>query len=314
MKTFKNVFFTVILILSVVEAQAQVTIGSDADPTSTLDVRGSFSAAVNQSLITAASINISDDDYFVSWNGTGTTSRTGSATLPQLKAGVNAFKGRVYHIKNTCVSDTLVLKTYGSEKIDEKGGAANAVNSLKIFPGEAISIINNGNTSGVSWEVIGHMNSIPSIELPGAVSKVLSAMGTSMVTIADGITADLPGVSQTFTLDQPCVLLITYSALPLPDAGGKPVQGTIDLIIDGNKEISSYYSANDAPANLVKLGNYSTSQTVISLGAGTHTIKLQAKSWYNATVFNRDPSGYSGALASDTDAMKARLTIIVFNK
>ncbi|NML69045.1 hypothetical protein HHL23_04465 [Chryseobacterium sp. RP-3-3] len=41
-------------------------------------------------------------------------------------------------------------------------------------------------------------------------------------------------------------VLITYSALALPNAAGAPVQGSINLIVDGVKTISSYYASMDA--------------------------------------------------------------------
>ncbi|NML69073.1 hypothetical protein HHL23_04615 [Chryseobacterium sp. RP-3-3] len=89
------------------------------------------------------------------------------------------------------------------------------------------------------------------------------------------------------------------------------------MIVDGVKAISSYYSATDAPSGLLStLGNYSTAQKVISnFPAGTHTIKLQAKSWFNTTRFNTDPfaAGYAGSTAADSQAMKARISIIALN-
>ncbi|NML69060.1 hypothetical protein HHL23_04545 [Chryseobacterium sp. RP-3-3] len=149
----------------------------------------------------------------------------------------------------------------------------------------------------------------------GSIQIIQEAIGTTPQTIASGVTADINGATMTFTTTGSTTVLITYSALALPNAGGAPVQGSIDLIVDGVKAISSYYSATDAPSGLSTLGNYSTAQKVISnFPAGTHTIKLQAKSWFNTTKFNTDPFPvYAGSTAADSQAMKARISIIALN-
>ncbi|NML71316.1 hypothetical protein HHL23_16115 [Chryseobacterium sp. RP-3-3] len=150
----------------------------------------------------------------------------------------------------------------------------------------------------------------------GSIQLIKEAIGTTPQTIAQNVTADINGATLTFTTTGTTTALITYSALPLPNAAAAPVQGSIDLIVDGVKTISSYYSSADAPSGLVRLGNYSTTQKVISnFPAGSHTIKLQAKSWVNTTSFNTDPiaSGYGGATASDAQAFKARISVIALN-
>ncbi len=277
-------------------------------PASTLTVNGSFAAAVGS--MKTGNVTIADNDFYVSWNGTSNA----TATLPQSQSIPNNFKGRIYCIKNTSTMYTLTVVPYGAERIDEQGAGA-GIASLAIKPGEAVNLINNGNTSGITWEVISYLNAVPMTEIPGAISAVYNSMGTTEVIVPVNTIQDLAGVSQTFTLDKPSIILITYSALPLPQDIAKPVQGSIDLVVDGTKNISSYYSATDSPTDLIRLGNYSTSQAVVNLNAGSHTIKLQAKSWYNATVFNRNPVGvYSGADSGDLNSMKARMTIIVFNK
>jgi hypothetical protein len=153
---------------------------------------------------------------------------------------------------------------------------------------------------------------------PGALSGVYEVLGTGQQTMAANTTADINGATITITLTKASTLLITYSALGLPTNSSAPTQGTINLMVDGTQQISSYYSGQDAPnggSGSTQLGNYSTSQKVITLGPGSHTIKLQAKCWNNSTTFNVDPFavGYHGSLASDVNSMKARISVIVFN-
>lgn len=149
----------------------------------------------------------------------------------------------------------------------------------------------------------------------GAIDGVYEFLGTNQISVPAGTTTKVPMNGSSFTLNKSGKVLITYSLLPLPVAGGKPVQGSIDLMVDDTKTISSYYSAADAPTTLVTLGNYSTAQKIMSLPAGQHTIGLNLKSWYNSTRTNVNPvtSGYAGANANDTQAMVARITVIVFN-
>jgi hypothetical protein len=148
----------------------------------------------------------------------------------------------------------------------------------------------------------------------GAVSGIYEAIGTTKQIIAQGTTADINGATITVNLTNASTVLITYSALGLPQTPGQVSQGTIDLLIDNNKVISSFYSGTDG-TNLTRLSNYCTSQKVVSMPAGTHTIKLQSKSWAGGTVFNGDPvaDNYAGALASDANAMKARISLVVLN-
>lgn len=162
-------------------------------------------------------------------------------------------------------------------------------------------------------DITGVLKTIPPPS--GHIQFIGEVYGTTPQTIAQNVTADLNGASITFTTTNVTTAMITYSALPLPANGGAPVQGSIDLVVDGVKVVSSYYSAGDS-GPLIKTGNYSTAQHLINnLPVGTHTIKLQAKSWVNSTNFNIDPvaSGYGGALPSDSRAFKARISVIVLN-
>lgn len=149
----------------------------------------------------------------------------------------------------------------------------------------------------------------------GAINGVYEFLGTNTINVAAGNTAVVPMNGNSITLTKSSKALITYSLLPVPLNSGAPTQGSIDLMVDNVKTISSYYSAADAPSSLGRLGNYSTAQKIVNLSAGTHTIGLNLKSWYNTTTTNVNPGGgnYVGALANDTQAMVARITIIIFN-
>jgi hypothetical protein len=151
--------------------------------------------------------------------------------------------------------------------------------------------------------------------VPGAIDGVYEFLGTNTINVPSGTTTQVPMNGNSFTLHKAGKVLITYSLLPLPANASQPVQGSIDLIINNVKTISSYYSAWDAPSALVRLGNYSTAQKIVSLPAGNHTVGLNLKSWFNTTTTNVNPvsAGYAGAISSDSQAMVARITVIIFN-
>jgi hypothetical protein len=150
----------------------------------------------------------------------------------------------------------------------------------------------------------------------GLLTGAVSASGTTQLSIAQGVTSDLTGATITITPTVNVRVLITTSALPLPNAAASPVQGSIDLLQNGTKIASQYYSSMDAPNTLVRLGNYSTITRIVDLTPGTYTFKLQAKSWFGTTLFNVDPvaAGYAGATGIDASAMKASLTVLSYTR
>jgi hypothetical protein len=103
----KLLSFTSIALLSVLTAGAQVGVGTTS-PVSTLDVRGSVSAAVRS--FTGAT-SIASTDYTVIFTGTSAA----TATLPD----ATACTGRVYCIKNfSSNSSVLTIATTSSQTID----------------------------------------------------------------------------------------------------------------------------------------------------------------------------------------------------
>ena len=153
-----------------------------------------------------------------------------------------------------------------------------------------------------------------------ASSKALSVTGNMLMAISSiaqvnitaGSTADILGTTPTITLNDSSTVLITYSACPLPLNNSASVQGSINLMVDGSVVISSYYSSTDGNT-LNKLGNYSTTQYLAALPAGTHTFGVQAKSWNNTTAFDVNPftAGYGGSVSTDAKAMTTRLSIVL---
>ncbi len=300
---------TAILFLTAGLAYSQVGINTET-PGSTLDVKGTFATNVATNNSTNFAL---DNDYFVAWNGTA----DGIATLPAALSGSANFKGRIYVIKNSSQTYSLTVKTSGSELIEEVSDKNTS--SLSLGSGEALTIISTGSTTatGVTWQIISRPFATPAISIPGAISGVYEFLGSSVTPLVlnAGQTGVIPMNTATITLNKESTLLITYSALPVPVDVGLSTQGTINLKVDGVQQISSYFSATDGVPN-TRLGNHSTSQKIVTLGAGTHDITLEAKCWVGKVRFNTNPVtfGYAGALSTDVNSMVSRVSVIAFNR
>lgn len=186
------------------------------------------------------------------------------------------------------------------------------INPLKLEGLKGGSTTDNILTIGADNVV----NSSPSSLIKGTLYNAYQAVGTTPITILGGTTADIPGATVTFTVVQNTNALITSSAIPVPAVAGAPVQGSINLLQNGVRIDSQYYSGNDAPTGLVKLGNYTVLSSFVSLTPGTYTFKMTASSWANNTIFNLNPvaAGYGGATGLDSESMKGYITVLLFNK
>ena len=126
-------------------AHAQTTVGGSTAPSSMLDVRGSMSAAYNR---VTADYTMTATDFYVAYAGGGAA----TIALPQAGSGAapyaNSLKGRLYTIKNATVSQTLTVKTFGSETIDGAG-------SFTVGAGQSVQLMSTGlSGSATTWEIV----------------------------------------------------------------------------------------------------------------------------------------------------------------
>jgi len=122
-------------------------------PGSTLDVVGSLAAnykAVN------ANYTMTNTDFYIGYNG----STNGIMSLPVAISGNGNYKGRLYTIKNNTSSNTLTINAASGESI-------NGSSSLTIPSGYSLDIINTGNTTGSTWDIVSYgptsVNNGPSV-------------------------------------------------------------------------------------------------------------------------------------------------------
>lgn len=153
----KKLIFPLLLITvyySNLQAQTTNNVGIDTTtPGSKLTVNGSFAPAYRA--VTGNYTMTGDDYYLVSNSAANST-----VTLPAAQAvGSGNFKGRLYEIKNTHATSTLTVVGSGTELIDDVGAAGLA--SISITPGDGVLLVNNGNTSGTTWEVVSFHSAVP---------------------------------------------------------------------------------------------------------------------------------------------------------
>ncbi len=114
----------------------------DNNPTSTLDVNGSM--AVKYSGISATSYTITNQDYYLLYNGTANA----TFTLPAGTVSTCNCTGRVYEIINSS-NFNIVLNANASEQVGN-------LSSSTIAPHQTLKLVNNGAASGNTWSVVNY--------------------------------------------------------------------------------------------------------------------------------------------------------------
>ena len=125
----KKIVIIAVLFITAAISRAQVGICTNA-PTSTLDVRGSLSAAIR---LFSSATNISDTDHCIIFNGSSAC----TATLPD----ASTCKGRFYIIKNGIVTvpvPVLTISATASQNIDGQSSW------VLDEPNEAVYLTSNG--------------------------------------------------------------------------------------------------------------------------------------------------------------------------
>ncbi|MDM1555953.1 hypothetical protein PYS58_07265 [Chryseobacterium indologenes] len=121
---------------------AQVGINT-ATPNSTLAINGSLGAGYKE--VTATTYSILANDHYITYNGTANA----TFTLPVIGTGTTSYTGRIYKIKNISSSSiTLQASSGNTLRIDNT-----PVASFVIPIGAYAEVVNNGNTSGGTWDL-----------------------------------------------------------------------------------------------------------------------------------------------------------------
>ncbi len=131
-----------ILLFGALPLTAQVGINT-MTPNSTLAVNGSLRAGYTE--ISATTYNILATDHYITYNGTADA----TFTLPVIGTGTISFTGRIYKIKNISPNAiTLQASSGNTLRIDNT-----PVASFMIPTGAYAEVVNNGNTTGGTWDL-----------------------------------------------------------------------------------------------------------------------------------------------------------------
>jgi hypothetical protein len=125
----------------IVRSTGAVGIGTTS-PTSNLSVNGSL--ALKYTAVSTASYTITNQDYYLLYNGTANT----TFTLPAGTLSTCNCSGRVYEIINAS-NFSITLNPNGTEQIKN-------LSSVSIVPGQSLKIVNNGSASGNTWNIINY--------------------------------------------------------------------------------------------------------------------------------------------------------------
>jgi len=200
----------------------------------------------------------------------------------------------------------VVGKIQVTDAIRLGGDASNANGTSSI--GAADQVILSDGTKSYWGDLTG---------IKGTIITVHNKIGTTTVTVPQGTTSAVPGLSQTITVaaGQSRILLLTVLGYAIK-ASGTASQGVFGIYVDGVKISSGYVSSTDSggAGGLNNLPTPVSFNSTAIIAPGTHTIDVRFKSWYNSQAINTNAyPGYAGSIASDTEALKSRLTIVEFS-
>ena len=156
---------------------------------------------------------------------------------------------------------------------------------------------------------------------PGSMLQAGYAKGTT-ATAATGSAAgkvNIPGASITFTADYDFDLIVpTATAMLSASPQSSPGQGMAYVILtkpDGTEvQLDAVYwsvaAGNGGYVNMPIPAVMSGGAT--ALPAGTYTLRLAFKVWAGTVIANYVPTNYAGYQATDSDAMKARISYTIY--
>jgi hypothetical protein len=150
----------------------------------------------------------------------------------------------------------------------------------------------------------------------GSLAGAYNPIGTTnLVMVAGAAEADVPGVTQTFTLTKAATVnVIATGIVSNFSTGSADIQGSFKIDVDGTNMTAAFASSGNRPG-LSAMPTPITLSYNVTLAAGTHTIKLKYKPWNGGANLNLNAftAGYGGATAIDADALKSRMSILIFN-
>ena len=146
----------------------------------------------------------------------------------------------------------------------------------------------------------------------GSLVATYLSQGTTQATYGVASkTFDIPGCTATFTTTQDCSFDM-FGVAVLASTTSSSAQGVAYLTLDGVIVDSKYWSVSDGHT-LENLPGASVLRfTKLAVPAGTHTVKLRAKSWTGNVIVNNIPTISLGYQPEDFQCMKSTLQVNLF--
>ncbi|SEW26313.1 hypothetical protein SAMN05421841_1907 [Chryseobacterium wanjuense] len=152
-------------------------------------------------------------------------------------------------------------------------------------------------------------------ELKGTIAAAYYVQGNDDLTINQGDTGDVPGLTLTITVPagktQTLLFTIIGYAIRSTVTDGEATQGVFSLV-QNNVKISSAFTASGDFGDLDAVPAPVTFLKSVTLAAGTYTFKVRYTPWKDQQIVNFDPTGYSG-YNGDTEAMLSKMQVLVYN-
>lgn len=148
----------------------------------------------------------------------------------------------------------------------------------------------------------------------GTIASANYIQGTTSLTIPQGTTADVPGVTITLTVPAGTTQTFLFTIMGYAlFSGATSSQGVFSLLQNGVKISSAYTSEiGSAGGGLVDLPVPVTFLKAVTLTTGTYTFKVQYSAWFGDQIVNHVPSNYAG-YNGDTEAMLTKMQVLVYN-
>ncbi|MCT2560408.1 beta strand repeat-containing protein [Chryseobacterium herbae] len=173
-------------------------------------------------------------------------------------------------------------------------------------------LTSNGAGAAPSWQTLNTAS--------GTIASANYVQGTTALSVANGTTADVPGVTITLTVPTGHTQTFLFTILGYAVVSdGNTSQGVFSLLQNGVKISSAYaskagvFATNNAVG--LSLANMPVPVTFlksVSLPAGTYTFKIQYSAWAGGATVNFVPSVYNG-YNGDTEAMLTKMQVMVYN-
>lgn len=210
------------------------------------------------------------------------------------------------------------IKTETPQKTLHVNGSLQVTNELNVggngstagSAGNAGQILSsNGAGSAPSWQTLNTVS--------GTVASANYVQGTTELTIPNGTTADVPGVTIKLTVPTGRTQTFLFNILGYANSNttsGTPnaTQGVFSLLQNSTKISSGYVSNVGNGGGLINLPVPVTFLKAVTLSAGTYTFKVQYSSWFGDQKVNHNPTEYGG-YNGDTEAMLTKMQVLVYN-